>query len=230
MYRLSGRKIFFLMVTLIPLFLISGCTVNEVRVSEENIFTYPGKTLAVLGFKPAMAMTDKPGVMRSPFSGAVFMAEPVSRAVTDRMTENVFERLEKKGVFKLIPPQMTTGVLSRLISSGDDMQDIDIYQKIGQALSADAVMAGYIYRWQEREGNEYSVNRPASVAFDIYLIRTIDKVIVWKARFDKTQQSLSENIFDLKFFLKGKGKWMTAYDLADLGLDTVFSETIEINK
>jgi hypothetical protein len=43
-------------------------------------------------------------------------------------------------------------------------------------------------------------------------------VILWKARFDKTQISLSENLFDLQTFLKAKGRWMTADELAEMGL------------
>ena len=98
------------------------------------------------------------------------------------------------------------------------MGDLEVFQEIGKAYSADAVLTGYVYRWREREGTEYAVNRPASVAFDLYLIKTDDGVIIWKGRFEKAQQSLSENLFDLGTFLKSKGRWMEAKELADIGL------------
>jgi hypothetical protein len=142
------------------------------------------------------------------------------------MTYNLFQRLKKKENYNLITPNMAKGVLSSLISSKQNLEDIEIYQKIGQAFSADNVMAGYIYRWQERDGTDYSAKRPASVAFDLYLIRTRDKSILWKGRFDKTQKSLSENILDVDFFLKSKGKWMTVSEMADLGLDSVLGHQI----
>lgn len=227
---LFNREKIFLGIILAVTLITSACSMNRDISLTENRFSYQGKSLAVLGFKPAMTMVETPGVVRSPFSGAVFMAEPVPRATADSMSENLFNRLRKSGGYELIPPKMTNGVLSSLISSGDNLQDIDICQKIGLAFSTDAVMAGYLYRWQEREGNEYSVKRPASVAFDLYLIKTLDKLIIWKAKFDKTQQPLSENILDLKFFIKGKGKWMTVSELADLGLETIFSEPIKANK
>jgi hypothetical protein len=59
------------------------------------------------------------------------------------------------------------------------------------------------------------------VAFDLYLISVGDGAILWKARFDKTQISLSENLFDIQTFLKAKGRWMTAGELASLGLTEV---------
>ncbi len=85
-------------------------------------------------------------------------------------------------------------------------------------------MIGYVYRWREREGTDYSVNRPASTAFDLYLIRSHDRAVLWKGRFDKTQRSLSENILDMETFIKGKGRWMTVDRLAKLGLSNLMSK------
>jgi len=48
-----------------------------------------------------------------------------------------------------------------------------------------------------------------------------DGLILWKARFDKAQISLSENLFDIQTFLKAKGRWMTAGELADIGLTEI---------
>ncbi|MCP4669484.1 MAG: hypothetical protein GY849_24385, partial [Deltaproteobacteria bacterium] len=42
-------------------------------------------------------------------------------------------------------------------------------------------------------------------------------------KFDKTQRSLSENLFDAKTFVQGKGRWMTAGELAVLGLRNVLA-------
>ena len=89
-------------------------------------------------------------------------------------------------------------------------------------------MAGYIYRWKDREGSDYSAGQPASVAFDLYLLRSRDGVVLWKGRFDKTQRSLSENLFDIRTFIEGKGKWMTAADLAELGLTEMLDRSFVI--
>jgi hypothetical protein len=48
--------------------------------------------------------------------------------------------------------------------------------------------------------------------------------ILWKGRFNKTQRSLSENLLDIRTFLKGKGRWMTADDLAGMGLKDLIDD------
>jgi hypothetical protein len=186
--------------------------------------------MVVVGFLPAMSQWDTPNMVRSPITGAVFFAEPVSEQVVSNLTTNLFERIVKEKRYDLISPGQAKGVYSSLRLSDVVQPEIEIIQKIGQAFSADAVMSGYLYRWQEREGTDYAVNRAASVAFDLYLIRPDDGAILWKDRFDKTQQSLSENLLDVNTFLKGQGIWMTAGSLADLGLDKVLGELLKGEK
>ncbi|MBW2609789.1 MAG: hypothetical protein JRC68_05540 [Deltaproteobacteria bacterium] len=198
--------------------LCAGCHLKPGGVSQERPLPLkPGK-IVVVGFRPILSHGDEPGVIRNPISGAVFMAKPVTQDVADSMTDNLFARLLEYKRYHLVGPKQAKGVFSSLVSSDQGMRDIEIFPKIGQAFSADAVMIGYIYRWQEREGTDYSVNRPASTAFDLYLIRPDDRAILWKGRFDKTQKSLSENLLDIKTFLKGRGRWMTVKELADSGL------------
>jgi hypothetical protein len=156
--------------------------------------------------------------MRSPISGAVFSAEPVSEEVADRLSESLFEKLTKTGGQKWVSPREAAAAFSQLASSNPTLTDRDIYVRIGKGLSAEGELGGHVYRWREREGADYQASRPASVAFDLYLMSAGDGVILWKARFDKTQISLSENLFEIETFLKAKGRWMTAGELAEIGL------------
>jgi hypothetical protein len=159
--------------------------------------------------------------VRSPISGAVFSAEPVSEELASGLSDSLFEMLTKKNNRKWVPPREAASAFSSLASSNLTMTDREIYIQIGKTLSAEGVLGGHLYRWREREGTDYAVSRPASVAFDLYLISVGDGAILWKARFDKTQTSLSENLFDIQTFLKAKGRWMTADELATLGLTEV---------
>lgn len=45
----------------------------------------------------------------------------------------------------------------------------------------------------------YSVEKPASVAFEIHLFRVSDGALVWKGRFDKTD-SLMEDVLQASAF------------------------------
>ncbi|MFC1866632.1 hypothetical protein ACFL0H_00625 [Thermodesulfobacteriota bacterium] len=208
------------------IFLNAGCQFYKRPVSHVKPFPFKTGKIVVLGFRPAMSPGAEPGVIRSPVAGTVFMSEPVPQRVAEKMTVKLFDRLQKVKGYQLIGPNQASGVFASLVASEQGMSEIDIFQRIGQALSADAVMIGYIYRWREREGKDYSVNRPASAAFDLYLISSVDKAVLWKGKFDKTQKSLSENLFDMGTFLKGRGRWMTVENLAEMGLIELLDKSL----
>ena len=222
-------KHLFAFASLIILIILSaGCVSLKGRSSGIQPIPLEAGKIVVLGFKPAIALGGKPDVIRSPISGTVFMAEPVSTGAADKMTTLLFDRLLEYKRFELIGPGRARALLSRLVSEDQGIGNTEIIKKIGQAFSADAVMTGQIYRWQEREGKDYSVNRPASVAFDLYLIKPEDGAVLWKGKFDKTQLSLSENLLDLRTFIKGKGKWMTVEGLAETGLDELLQKSLRV--
>lgn len=157
-------------------------------------------------------------MVRNPLVGAVHEAAPVKVEVIERMTESLFSKMVASKKYEFISPSQVQGALANLFSSNSTLQEGELFVRLGKGMEADAVLAGYLYRWIEREGADYGVNRPASVAFDLYLIRSSDGGILWKGGFDKTQQSLTENLLDFSTFLKAKGKWMSVEELAELGL------------
>ena len=221
-----GKRLCIQLVSFIaPLMILcSACNLYKPKVSEGTPPFLKVETVVVVGFQPAMSQWDEPNVVRSPISGAVFFAAPVSEQVANKMTAKLFNTILKEKHYDLISPGQAKGVYSSLLSSDAAEAEIEILQKIGQAFSADAVLIGYLYRWQKREGTDFAVDRPASVAFDLYLIRPQDGAILWKGGFDKTQKSLSENILDVGTFLKGQGRWMTAEKLAEIGLEDLLSK------
>lgn len=219
--------IIFLSVILVSI-LIDGCNYRQKTAVKGGEISKIEGDIIVLGFKSAILKEGKSNIIQSPLSGNLVMAATVSQGVADRMTANLFALIPRDNSYHLVSPSQTIGIYTSIISSGEGRQVIDIYQKIGQAFSADLILTGYIYRWEEREGSDYSASRSASVSFDLYLIRTSDKAILWRGQFDKTQRSLSENIFDLGTFLKGKGKWMTADELAYVGLEDMLDDLFTI--
>ena len=223
--KIAPAYLFTLTAIMMLTFFNPGCQHTREGAFYEKKMTAPIEKIVLLGFKPAMPQGRSPAMVRSPLSGAVFMAESVPRDVAARMTENLFERILGYGDYDVIGPSQAKGVFENLVSLYSGVSDRKIFGEIGAAFAADAVLVGFIYRWQEREGKNYSVRRPASVAFDLYLLEPKDGAVLWGAKFEKTQQSLSENIFDFSTFLKGKGKWMTAAGLADLGLNEMLNES-----
>jgi hypothetical protein len=85
----------------------------------------------------------------------------------------------------------------------------------------DAVLTGVITRYDDRQGSALLVDQPASVAYEAYLISARDGEILWRARFDETQQPLLDNLLLVGRFLKGGGVWQTNDTLARIGLERV---------
>jgi hypothetical protein len=48
--------------------------------------------------------------------------------------------------------------------------------------------------------------------------------MLWQAKFDKTQRSLSEDILDARAFFKKGAKWLTADQLARYGVNEIFKK------
>lgn len=221
----SKRLSLSLMTSMVSLMLLfPGCQPHRPQVAEDKPPVPKIETLVVMGFQPALSQWEEPDVVRNPLSGAVFMAEPVPEGAVNKMTTRLFERIVKEKVYNLVSPGQAKGVYSSLVSSDTAVAEIEILKRIGRAFSADAVLSGYLYRWRERTGTDFGVDRAASVAFDLYLTRPADGAILWKGRFDKTQRSLSEDLFDMDTFLRGKGRWMTAESLAEVGLEDVLGK------
>jgi len=226
-YRVFKKgELFIWMLALAGLLVSGGCHSQKTPASYDMHTAMPINKVVVDGFHAAMPQGMQPDVVRDPLSGTAFMAEPVSQNVANRMTDILYNRVAAEKGYGLVSPDQAKLVFSSIIRSDKNVaiSPIEILQEMGNTFKADAVLTGYIYRWREREGTDYAVNRPASVAFDLHLISPAEGTTLWKAKFDETQRSLLENVFDVSTFFKSKGKWLTAEKLAMLGLQKMLAE------
>ncbi|MBM3708584.1 MAG: hypothetical protein FJW69_09680 [Actinobacteria bacterium] len=196
-----------------------GCAPVRGALTESKALSSPIQTIVVVGFRAPVPPGQSPGMVLNPFGGAFHHAEPVSQEVADRLTAGLFGKLIARGGYRLISPGEARTHAMDLGFPSPAVGTLEMFQKLGQSLTADGVVAGNIYRWRERKGVDYGVDVPASVEFDLYLLRVEDKTVIWKGRFDKTQQSLAENVLDFQTFLKAGGRWVSAHELAVMGLD-----------
>lgn len=215
-----------LWLLLIPgLVLNLGCQPKKSASSQTTQSVSIKKVVAVC-FLKTLAEDAKPGVFTNPLSGSIVPAEPVSEDIVLKMSDVLFSKVAEEKNYELVPRKQAIGVYSSILASDQKVgiSALKVMQALGKAFDADAVLVGYLYRWRERIGKDYGVDRPASVAFDLYLIRSFDSAIMWRSKFDKTQKSLSENILDMDTFLEGGGKWMDAETLAMIGLRKMIEE------
>ncbi len=97
-------------------------------------------------------------------------------------------------------------------------------KKIGKRLNADAVMTYQISRYVEKDGSDYSVNHPSSVAFSYRLTKIDTGQTLCGSRVDKTQEPLTGNLLNTKRFLRRGGKWISAGQLTKEVLDEKLQE------
>jgi len=215
------------LLTLFTLWVLAGCHGDRRSPPSTQPPSLPIiQTLVVVGFQAPIINGERPELVRNPITGTSFMSWPVPENVVDWLTEQLFEMLAQNKGRHLIPPGQAQGVVESIMQSDTKVgiHPLEMIQDVGKAFGADAVMIGQVYRWQERVGTDYGVETPASVAFDISLVRPSDGAILWRSNYDKTQKSLFENLFDLDTYVKSGGRWLTARELACFGLERLLAE------
>ncbi len=210
--------------TLLALLLLAGCTPKVVPVAS-GAASFKVRKILILPFTDMASIYGQGESVRCPLCGSMLTTGPVKKGGVAFLTAKLKEMVEKKTGITLIPTQRALGVYTTLLNqNGLPYPEVDIVAKTGRHFGADAVLAGNLYRFKERDGTDYAVKTPASVAFTLVLVRVSDGRVIWSGMFDETQQPLFENIFKLGLFFKRKGKWVTAEALAVQGLGQVLEE------
>jgi hypothetical protein len=95
---------------------------------------------------------------------------------------------------------------------------------LGKAVGADAVVVGRVTRFAPRVGTAYGASQGASVAFELGLVAVASGEEIWRGAFDETQEALASNIFDFWMFWRSGPQWLTANELAGLGVEDLWPQ------
>ena len=203
---------------------------SSVPVRETAALPLTNGKLLILPFKDMSAIYGENVSARCPLCGNVFMTGEVTDDAEDILTQSLISLMESRKGVELIPSGQAQGVWSEMLSRDEDrLSERDQIVETGRILGADVVMAGYVYRFRERIGTGYSVDSPASAAFDVHLVDVTSGSILWTGRFDETQCSLFENLFKIGTFLKRKGAWITVNKMAVSALEDMLKTLVTPN-
>ncbi len=202
--------------------MVTGCHYREdsaVSASEGKVVF---DRIAVVPFQQMLPDESMSGTVHCPLCGITVTAS-AAEGNPERVLETLFlEQLDKnKPKFSLIAGERVAGVFRRVSADSLKTPLRQVLRDVGNELGAEGVVAGYLYRFRERKGVAYTVEQPASVAFEIHLLRVSDGALIWRGTFDKTQSSLMEDLFQFSSFYRGKGRWVTAEELTEEGLEQV---------
>jgi len=197
---------------IIIVFLLSSCATKP-----KALFFEPGATLAVAGF-------SQPRHSWEMLAGYIYETKEISPQVLDKLDTLLSQLVNERGQ-DFVGPKIVRQC-QELVVGREDKSRLSAFKywvKVGQCVPVDFILVPFVFKWQERQGQEWGAEIPAAVILDLYLIDVKNKQMR-RFHFEEEQKSLSENILDIgKFFRRG-GKWITAINLAREGIDRGLKE------
>jgi len=134
--------------------------------------------------------------------------QPIGGVETlERLVENYF------GKSRLVE-MLTEDQLQSLLGSETGSR-LSLAQTVADKMDCNGVLVFTLERYSQRLGGELSATDPASLAFKFRLYKAPEGRLVCSARFDETQQALSENILDFSQARKRGFKWITVEEMAE---------------
>lgn len=177
-------------------------------------------SLAILPFSIAKGEDPGRGAM-CPFCKGVYRKGEILPGSQNTLTPLLYQKVETMGAFKVVPLEKVEGVFSKWDKRLFEERPIPSSIQLGKELNVEFVMVGFLFRFEERIGSSLGVEKPASVGFDVHLIRLKSEKMVWTGKFDETQRPLSENLFKIGAFVRRKASWLRAEELASVGMDEI---------
>jgi hypothetical protein len=212
------RKIKSLFTILVLVLLLIPVVVSSGAAEEVNK-NKPITRMAIIPFQAVSLEVEQGNSVACPLCGTVYFGGKIAKGGEKIVEELFFKKMKDYNAIEIIAQDKVDAIYKRISVESLKMPLLEIYKKVGMEIDADLVAVGYIFRYVERVGYDYSVEKAASVALEINFINSKDGSIVWRGAFDKTQKSLMEDVFQIASFYKGHGKWLTARELAKQGIN-----------
>jgi hypothetical protein len=133
------------------------------------------------------------------------------------LAERIHASLFGRSRWEVVPTIEVEAEIVRLRSK--NVSPGEWHARLGSFLLADSVLFGEILFVRERVGSDYGAETPASIHFVISLVDVARNKMMWRAEFQETQQSLTQNLFFFSDFFSRGGKWLTARELLEIGVE-----------
>ncbi|MCD6224229.1 MAG: hypothetical protein J7K32_01675 [Deltaproteobacteria bacterium] len=215
------KKVLYKLSAIMAFLLFSACA-SQVDEPLKLSKTLKVNRLLILPFKDMSAIYRKANSVRCPLCGQVYLTGEVPEGAVDFLTENLTALIKSRISFTVILGNPNSLLIDP--TAGDIAQKSErmLLMEAGRIADADAVIAGYVYRFKQRVGTGYAAESPASVAFGVHMLNVSDGKMLWSGKIDETQRPLSNNLFEIGSFFKRGARWVTSEDMAVLGLEKIF--------
>lgn len=137
------------------------------------------------------------------------------------MTRIVNAELKRRVEERLIPPDRVAEAYQTVLTDSTLDTPRKRAVRLGEALDAQVVMVGTVWKYRERGALVDMPEGAASVGFALYLIDAKTGVRFWRGAFDETQQALTKDVVGGLKQLDMGFRWLSAEDLARYGVKSV---------
>jgi len=175
--------------------------------------------LAILPFFVERIEDPARGAVICPLCKSIYQSGEVVPGSQNIVTRLLYAKIEALQKFKILPLEKVEEVLTSSTQKQFEEKPIPSAVQIGKELNVDFILVGYLFRFEERIGSRIGAEKPASVGFDVHLVRVRDGKTVWDGKFDETQQALSTNLLNIGSFFRRKASWLTTEELSGVGMD-----------
>jgi hypothetical protein len=204
--RMHCEPTIFLRTVIACFAVVAGCSFGPGNLQSKYSSDLESRRIKRIAVLPAGA--------QSATATSMTAAIPSERQAAEVLTKHMYSALTSLGNWQIV----SDAEVQQAFESVPDLTGATRLRRIGELVFADAVMIGRVERYRERVGDEWGVKSPASVAFVLDLIDVRRGDVIWSARFDETQKSLSENIFALRDISERGVRWLSAEQLTHEGV------------
>ena len=210
------------LVIVVWLSLVSACSIAPATLQSKQSSDLEGRRIRRIAVLPP-AMT-----VAAPAPSVPFGAAPVARTSEKEAPESLARFVHSSMVALPNWQVVSESEVREAVASVPPSDEATRLKRIGERVYADAVMMSRVQRYRERVGDEWGAKSPASVAFILDLVDVRRGDIVWTARFDETQKSLSESIFSLGDVSQRGVRWLSADQLANEGVKKAIGQLHDV--
>jgi hypothetical protein len=169
----------------------------------------------------------------APFTQPVTTSQLITGALPEnqgRIPEDTLAALDMK-LRELLAPNPKRHYSFNFVARRHPLQDMTRFHNseqpqalphwvaYGKKLGAQALLIPQVLDWHERAGSSAGVTESALVRVEFFLLKIADGTIVNRSVFEEKQVGLAENLLTVGSFLKRRGSWVTASELAADGME-----------
>ncbi len=216
LYSITMRLLRVLLLGLVALMLSCTASMQPRAMVERGVrghwAPYPVKNIVLIPF------ISGPGALQ-PYEGGIEPKGPPEEFVTSAFYEQMLSKIRSVRVL----PFEDSSVRYKIVAG---RSRASIHYKgdalrVCRALGAQSALLGKVVTFRKRQGGELGVSSPAFVTFRVQLLECSGGKVIWEDYFSETQRSLLGNVAEVGKFLKRRGRWITARELALEGVTTV---------